>query len=245
MPGLLNIDTIADVKMLTDENFRLGGKSDMTEAEFRHLFAICGGLWIHNGDYKMPHAELTSGNCSDGFVDALKALSYTNICDIIALLSVRKLRQEWPCLKVDWVVSSDHAGAAFGHSVSRLLNARFDFTEKGPPGSEKQEWKRFTIQPGEVVLQVEELVTTTKTLTKVREGIQEGNKQPVTYAPVVFTLIHRSDVYKFGEGPIAFYKHLDINIWHPNECPLCKNGSKRLRPKAPQENWLRLTGQIS
>lgn len=231
---VLAIKTTRELMDLELEDFR--GR-ELTEPEFRHIFEVCDALWLHSRDSKAPHAELTSGKCSDGFVDTLRALRFANICQIMGYQAARKLRQDYGG-RLDWVVGSDHAGVAFSHSVAIALNTQHDFTEKGP---EKQQlWKRFTIQPDEVVLQAEELMTTSGTMLAVRRGIREGNAYPVTFAPVVLVLVHRSDIYEIEGTPVVNFVHYDIQVWDPEHCPLCAAGSKRLRPKT---NWAELTGR--
>lgn len=232
-----DILAITDPKELCDlwpNDFAVRG---VTVEEFRHIAELCGALWLHAGDPAAPHAELTSGKCSNGFVDVLRVLCHVNLCDILARELWRKVREVYTG-PVDWVIGSDHAGAALSHSVAREFCAKHDFTEKGP--EKTQLWKRFVIEPDEVVLQVEELMITSGTLTAVRQGIRQGNPHPVTFAPVVGVLVHRSNVYEIEGSPVAHFAHYDINVWNPAECPLCKAGSKRLRPK---QNWAELTGK--
>jgi orotate phosphoribosyltransferase len=144
----------------------------------------------------------------------------------------------WTLNRPSWVVGSDHAGATLSYAVAAALQSQHDFTEKGP--DKTQIWKRFTIYQEQDVLQVEELVTTTGTLQAVREGIKAGNKYPVWFVPVALTLIHRSSQHQFEDGPILYLAHFDIETWEPSECPLCKAGSKRIKPK---QNWAELTGK--
>ncbi len=207
---------------------------ELRDEEIDHIFRLADALWLHNGDPRKPHALLTSGKHSDGFVDVLRALKYTPICDLMSVLLMEKIIKH--CRKIDWVVGSDHAGAVLSYSVALHLAAKHDFTEKGP--DKTQVWKRFTIQPEESVLQVEELITTTGTLQAVREGIRQAHPYPINFAPVVATLIHRSDQYEFQGSPIIYLRHLDINTWEVDKCPLCAQGSAAIRPK---ENWALLT----
>ncbi len=210
---------------------------DMAPEELRHIFETCDALWLHSGDPKDPHAELTSGRCSNGFIDTLRVLRYANLCEIMAGQLVRKLGREYG-ENVDWVVGSDHAGATLSFAVAAQLLAQHDFTEKGE--SKTQVWKRFAIQPDEVVLQVEELITTTGTLQAVREGIRAGNSHPILFAPLSLALIHRSSIYQFEGAPIVYMAHYNVDSWVPEECPLCAVGSERIRPK---QNWERLVGR--
>jgi hypothetical protein len=225
----------------------------LTRAGVSHILKLCEALWLHSGDPDDPHAGLTSGKCSNGFVDVLRALRYTNVCDILAYHMAHALEQKicqiegdenaptkW-CTSLGWVIGSDHAGADFSHDVARWLRAKHDFTEKGGPDGKQQLWKRFAIQPGESVLQVEELMTTAGTLMAVRKGIREGNTNPVTFTPVVGVLVHRSDVYEIEGAPVVYLAHYDISVWDPVDCPLCARGSRRIAQ--PKKHWAELTGK--
>ncbi|OGL70587.1 hypothetical protein A3C09_04910 [Candidatus Uhrbacteria bacterium RIFCSPHIGHO2_02_FULL_47_44] len=237
-----------DVVLMDNETVRqLRSKQfsfPLTPEAFDHFFYACDALWLHSGDPKDPHAELTSGKCSNGFVDTLRVLRYTNLCELMARQIVDCLhKMSHPLIKkvgkVDWIIGSDHASAVFSYEVARRLGCQHDFTEKG--SNNTQVWKRFQIDPNEVVLQVEELVTTTTTLSRVRSGVRFGNPTPVQFAPLVFTLVHRSKEFEFEGTPIHYVRHYDIDTWEPKDCPLCAAGSKRLKPKA---NWAELTGKI-
>lgn len=236
-----DIMAIKDVKELRELPWRdPDGRYFKTDEEICHVFRLCDALWLHSGNPRDPHAELTSGKCSNGFVDVSRTLRFTNLCELLAHKLWVKINEHYTG-PVDWVIGSDHAAAIFSHSVATYFQCQHDFTEKGP--NKTQLWKRLTIQKDEVVLQVEELMTTAKTLRAVREGIRKGNAfQPVTFAPLAAVLVHRSDVYEIESAPIISLIHLDIKSWEPDKCPLCDKGSKRLRPKS-RENWAKLTGK--
>ncbi len=219
----------------------------LTELELREMLEVADALWLHSGDPTAPHAELTSGKHSDGFVDVLRALRFTNISNIVAQALAGKIRDAYKG-PIDWVIGSDHAGAVFSQNVALALSQKVDgpwnsvqheFTEKGDGKS--QLWKRFKIRTGEVVVQVEELMTTALTFEEVRKGIRAGNDEEVTFAPVAGVLVHRSPIWQIEDTKVIPFIHLDINVWTPEECPLCKAGSKVLRPK---QNWAELTGRM-
>lgn len=83
-------------------------------------------------------------------------------------------------------------------------------------------------------------MTTASTLLAVRKGIRDAHPDyPINFAtPVV--LVHRSDVYEIEGQKIVYLVHCDIQKWKPEDCPLCKAGSQRLKPK---HHWAELTGQ--
>lgn len=224
---------VNSLRGLSPRDFDKGGP--ITRDEFDTIFRVCDALWLHSGDPRAPHAELTSGSCSDGFVDVLRVLRFTNLCEVLANQLADKIA-ETGGHQPEWVIGSDHAGATFSFTVAMQFNAQHDFTEKGP--DKTQLWKRFTIQPEETVLQVEELITTTQTLKAVRHGIRTAHRHDLQFLPVIGTLVHRSDAYQFEGAQIVYLRHYDIKTWLPEECPLCARGSKRLKPK---HNWDELT----
>jgi hypothetical protein len=232
MSNVLTLTRADELRRVRPDDFVRG---EVTAEEFDHMLRLVDGLWQHNGDPSAPHAELTSGNCSDGFVNALRLLKYPNISMILAAQMARIYRASGRP-DPDWVIGSDHAGATFSQNVAFHLGAKHEFTEKGP--NKSQLWMRETIEPGEAVLQVEELITTLTTLRAVNDGIVSGNAYPVTFVDQSMTLVHRSPTYKFNGGPIRYLRHYDINAWEPEECSLCAAGSHRLRPK---QHWAELT----
>ena len=196
-----------------------------------------GAFWQHSGNPSDPHAELTSGKCSDGFVNVLNLLCDPQKTKKIAEYLAFLLSKHYTG-RVDWVVGSDHAAATLSYAVAYELRAKHDFTEKGPDGI--QVWKRFTIRPDEYVLQVEELVTTNKTAMAVKTGIKNAHEYEINFVPAVLTVVDRSGSDEIDGAKLLCLANYDINIWDPSECPLCKQGSKRLRPKV---NWAELTGR--
>lgn len=207
-----------------------------------------GAYWTYEGEPSPhnPHAELTSGLCSNGFFDCLIVLRYPNIAEILGRQLARRLiRGGWiPAGQVDWVVSSAYAAITFGHEVAKALGAIFMNTEKDPADSKKQLWQRMTIPEGATVLQVEELITTSGTFQEVRRAVEEGNVlKPVSFLSVVGTLVHRPPKlpaeYAGGRKVIAMVEK-EIQNFDPKKCPYCNVGSQRYRPKT---HWKELTGK--
>lgn len=216
---------------------------DLTSEEITNLFTLANALWQYEPDSGKPHAILTSGLHSDGFIDTLELLTYTPVCDLFARALVAQIRETYDG-PIDWVIGSDHAGADISQSVARVLKARHAFTEKAKDanGAEMQIWKRHTIEPDEVVLQIEELITTMTTLVRVRDGIKAGNRHPVRYAPIVGVVVNRSPHRAFESAPVIDLVSYTFTAYQPSECPLCKAGSEAI--EKPKLNWKRLTGTV-
>lgn len=240
---VLGCQTVDEVRGISIHDF---ADRDLDPDELAHILRLCGAYWQYQypADPSRAHAELTSGMCSDGFVNVLGALIYPNVRHIIAVHLVRKLRRIYPGL-VHWVVGSDHAGAAIALAVADLLGAKCDFTEKGL--NKAQIWQRHPIGDGEVVLQVEDLITTSSTFDAVRAGIQAGTPHPVTFAPVSLVVVNRSSFRGIDGAPLEELLRCNIETWagpfqpigKNGPCPLCAVGSPRVRPK---QNWAQLTG---
>ncbi len=231
---VMSIQTVEELLRLQSMDFV--GRM-ISQEEIQHILEVCDAFWMHSGDPTNPHAELTSGLCSNGYVNCAEALSYTNICQIMADQAICRFLREYHG-PIDWVIGSSYAAIDFSKDVANILEVRHGYTEKGE--DKEQIWKRWAIGENEVVLQAEELMTTSGTTLAVRRGIEKGNPNPVQFAPVVLVLVHRSDVYEIEGAKIVYLAHFDIQNWEPDECPLCAAGSERLRPK---QNWSELTGK--
>jgi len=217
----------------------------LEERDILSWFDSCDAAWMHDGNSRSPHAELTSGKCSNGFFDCIRVLRIPKLCEIFALQLFKKLIEQG-IKKVDWVIGSPYAAITFSYEVAKAFEAVHAFTEKDPliiPTNPKRKgmlWRRMEIPKNATVLQIEELVTTSGTFKEVRWAIEKGNPEPVNFLPVVGALVHRPPKLPADYGDIKVVSLIEKEVWavEPENCPLCKAGSKRLRPKA---NWKELT----
>jgi len=143
-----------DLLRLRPENFK---NKDISIEEILNWFVLCDAYWLHSGEPTDPHAELTSGMCSNGFFDCLRVLKYVNLSDILANQLARKIRNVIGDQKIDWVIGSPMAGITFSHDFARAIGAPVSmFTEKDPNEKGKMLWKRIAIPETDTVLQIEE-----------------------------------------------------------------------------------------
>ena len=213
----------------------------LSEKEILEWFVLAEAGWIHSGDPKDPHAELTSGLCSTGFFDCLRLLKYPNVAEILGRQLGKKLKREG-IREVDYVISSAYAAITFGNEVAKELSAIFMNAEKDPsdPKQKRMIWRRIMIPVEARVLSVEELITTSGTFREVRRAVIEGHARPVNFLDPVGVLIHRPPDLAVDYIVISLVEK-EIPTYNPSECPLCAAGSKRYRPKT---HWQELTGKI-
>ncbi|MFC1641043.1 hypothetical protein ACFL2D_03265 [Patescibacteria group bacterium] len=214
----------------------------LDQDEFVHIAKLLNAFWQHDGDMSKPHVELTNGAHSNGFINTLEVLSYSNLLHLFTLRLLEVVRELRIDLgfnkKIDWVVGSDHAAAALAVHTAFLLGARCDFTEKGP--NKTQLWKRFTIGPEETVLHVEELITTFGTYEAVRTGIHDAHPHKINFIPLTALVDRTLDGPIQSRHQMASVYRFEMRNWPPEECPLCKEGSVAIRK--PKLNWAQLTG---
>ncbi|KPJ56837.1 hypothetical protein AMJ49_03795 [Parcubacteria bacterium DG_74_2] len=229
-----------ELKELDPKDFE--GKTLLQE-EILEWFKICDAIWLHDGDPEKPHAKLSSGKCSNAYINCNKVLQYTNLCEILARQMILRLKANNADL-ADWVISSSYAAITFGHEVARQLGCCFGFTEKDPtdPKKKRMLWGRFEIPKNAIILQIEELITTLDTTKEVRRAILKDNPYSVNFSPIAGTLVHRPSKLPISYSNYEVIPSIELEIWAlPSEkCHLCKAGSKPLRPKT---NWKELTGK--
>lgn len=216
----------------------------LSKKQIAGIFKRLDAGWVHDGNPKNPHAILTSGLCSNAYFNisrvtsnpiAMEGLSYNLMKKILPRIGGEDIV----------VVGSAYAGIIPSYMVALLLGASHAYTEKGPNG--EMVWTgRFSIPRGAYVLQVEDLITTFKTTEAVRRAIIAGNKNPVKFYPFVGTIVHRPaklpTEYFFDGERIEIIPLFEKEVWAvpQEECPLCSQGSERLKPK---EHWSELTNK--
>jgi len=202
--------------------------------DWNKIFQEQGAIWIHDGKPTRPHALLTSGLHSDGFVNCTFVTQQPALLQRI-LTQADGLAAKLPGEKVDWVVGSAMGAITLAYAVALKLNARAGFTEKDGEG---MKLSRFEIAPNEKVLVVEDTISTGGSTLKTIEGIQKGGVPEGNILPYIVCLVNRSGSESLNGRQLRALLTLNIHTWKPDDCPLCRKGSGPVRPKA---HWHELT----
>jgi orotate phosphoribosyltransferase len=207
------------------------------------LLSHCDAIWIYSEKAGEPHAILTSGAHSNGYINLNAVLQFPNLCQILAKQLIEAWINEWPQVsykKVDAIASTTFAAIPLGQEVAKQLRAMFVFTEKKEG---QQKWSgRFELPEGATILQVEELITTLGTARQVKEAILVSNPSVkflgVNGKTIVMTVVHRPARLPIPDTDyiVASLITKEIHNWAPELCPLCEKGSPALKPKL---NWQR------
>lgn len=205
-------------------------------SDWKSEFTKVGAVWLHDGKAERPHAVLTSGLHSDGFVNCTLITQHPELIRRI-LTSVEGLKGQLPAQKIDWVIGSALGAVTFAFAVGESLGARAGFTEKD---GETMRLARFEVKPGERVLVVEDVISTGGSTLKTIAGLKEASGGKAELLPYVVCLVNRSGQKVLDGFEIRALLTLDIHTWKADECPLCKAGSEAVRPKT---HWKELTGR--
>ena len=165
------------------------------------------------GAYLKGHFRLTSGLHSSEYLQSALVLQHPEHAERLG----REMAAQLP--KADVVASPAIGGLIIGHEVARALGARFIFAERDAAG--KMTLRRgFSIQPGESVVVVEDVVTTGGSTREVIDLLRAAGAEVVGAGSIVDRSGGRADL---GVKRVALAT-LDVLSWQPDECPLCKQG---------------------
>ncbi|MBI5037404.1 MAG: hypothetical protein HZC01_01685 [Candidatus Kerfeldbacteria bacterium] len=213
----------------------------LPQEEILRLIGIAEAHWYfdYGGDPTRPHALLTSGKHSVGYINCPELFQYPLIKEVMAAQQARILMDAGIEFgSIDWVLGSPMAGITFSDSVAGFLGARSAYTEE-KDGVKKL--VRFGIKPGDTVLQIEELVTEATTLRAQQTALMEATDGGAKLIPFVGIFFNRSGETKFGDQQYVSVVDQNMPRWTPEDCPHCRNGSEAIPPKKPHSNWVRLT----
>ena len=181
----------------------------MTEAEVKEIFVAAGAIME-------GHFLLTSGLHSPMYVEKFNVLQHPESTEKLC----KALAEQFMNEKIQTVVGPMTGGILLAHEVGKALGTRAIFTERE---NGRMTFKRgFSLQPGERVLIVEDIVTTGGSVKEVIDVVRENGGVPVA----VGMLVDRSGgKVNFEDVPYHALLHLDVVTYEPKACPLCEKGT--------------------
>ena len=170
-------------------------------------------LFRETGAYLKGHFRLTSGLHSNEYLQCALVLRHPAMAERLG----RELAERIP--DCDIVVSPAIGGLIIGHEVARAKGVPFLFTERDAHG--KMTLRRgFSIEPGQVALVIEDVVTTGGSTREVIELLTAAGAQVAAAGSVIDRSGGRADL----GVPRAALLTLDAVSYPPDFCPLCQQG---------------------
>lgn len=210
----------------------------------REYLEKADAFWLYFGKPRAdaPHVILASGQHSNGYVNVGSVLKeYPELRRELASIITRTLRRAWNG-KVDRVVGSDTSSTDLARDVAELEKAEYiRMIKTEDEHGKRQVWSKenLPLQDGEIILQVEDVITTSQSALAVREGIRLANSGvKMIFAPLLPVVVERSDpsdmIIGVEESIIFGLLLLPIKSYEPVRCRYCAAGSIALDAK---KNW--------
>ncbi len=189
----------------------------LTREEAIEIFTSSGALLT-------GHFRLTSGRHSDRYMQCALVLQYPpEAAKLCAALAAK-----FAGTRIDAVVGPALGGIVVAYEVGRALGVKAFFTEREQGVMTLR--RGFTVNPGEKILVVEDVVTTGGSVREVIEVVRAKGGEVAG----VGVLVDRSNgQVDFGVKTESILQ-MEIASYNPGECPLCKNGLPLVKPGSRQ-----------
>ena len=166
------------------------------------------------------HFLLTSGRHSDKYMQCAKIFQYAKYSEPLCAELAKQYKED----NVELVIGPAIGAIQMAYEVGKQLGVKNIFAEREDG---KMTLRRgFTIEKGQRVLIVEDVVTTGGSVREVMELVNEAGGKIVG----IGSIVDRTG------GKIVFgvpYKSafsMDITSYEPDDCPICKSGTPLVKP---------------
>lgn len=166
------------------------------------------------------HFLLSSGKHSSNYVQCAKIFEYPEYGEEVGRELAKLIGKYDP----DVVIGPAIGGIILSYVVGKELGVRNMFSER-ENGMMKLR-RGFSVKPGERVAVVEDVVTTGGSTKEVIELVKGLNAEVVC----VGTIIDRSSNKANFEVPFEKLISLELPIFEPEDCPLCKSKVPLVKP---------------
>ncbi len=181
------------------------------------------------------HFILSSGNHSANYLQSAKVLEDPKRAEVLAKELAKIIKDAG--VEVDTVCAPALGGVIAGYELARALGVRSIFVERKEG---KMELRRgFEVAKDEKVLICEDIITTGGSAMEAASIMEELGANVVAFA----ALANRGFCKRYGSNnnpktncklptnkPLFALADFEFEIYEPNECPLCKNGSTAIKP---------------
>ncbi len=151
--------------------------------------------------------------------EKFRVLQYPHYTEKLCRLIAEHFKKD----KVQVVAGPTTGGIILAFEVARQLGVKGIFAEK--EGAVRVFRRGFTIDPGERVLIVDDILTTGGSIIEVIEAVKRLKGSTIG----IGVLVDRSEQKKDFGVPLFSCLRSQTVTYHPNECPLCAAGISLVR----------------
>lgn len=168
-------------------------------------------IFVKSGAVMKGHFLLTSGRHSPVYWEKFQVLQYPRYTEQLCRMIAEYFRDR----HVQVVAGPTTGGVILAYEVGKQLDVRSIFAEKE---AEKRVFRRgFTLNPGERVLIVDDILTTGKSIHEVADAVTALGGHIVG----IGVLVNRAEHELKLEGPLFACHRAPTVSYAPEECPLC------------------------
>ena len=181
------------------------------------------------------HFKLSSGNHSQFYLQSAKVLEDPKTAKLLADELAKQIKASG--LEIDTVCAPALGGLIAGFALATALDVRSIFAER--VNGTMTIRRGFEIKPGEKVLMCEDIITTGGSAMEAAAVVKELGGEIIGVA----ALANRGFCHREGSSvqtkpncklpqDIPFFALADFTfeMYSPEECPLCKDGSEAIKP---------------
>jgi len=181
------------------------------------------------------HFKLSSGNHSQFYLQSAKVLEDPKTAKLLADELAKQIKDSK--LEIDTVCAPALGGLIAGFALATALDVRSIFAER--VNGEMTIRRGFEIKKGEKVLICEDIITTGGSAMEAAQVVKELGGEIVGVAALANRGFCHRENSNITTKPncklpqdIPFFALADFTfeIYSPDECPLCKDGSEAIKP---------------
>jgi len=181
------------------------------------------------------HFKLSSGNHSQYYLQSAKVLEDPKTANLLAQALAKQIQESG--LEIDTVCAPAIGGLIAGFALAQALDVRYIFAER--VNGEMTIRRGFEVKKGERVLICEDIITTAGSALEAASAIEALGGNVVGYAALanrgfckrVGSSLEQKPNCKLPEGmPFFALADFTFDMYAPEECPLCKDGSEAIKP---------------
>jgi orotate phosphoribosyltransferase len=166
------------------------------------------------------HFRLSSGLHSPGYLQCALVLQHPREAETCGAAIADRVRDLQPAI----VLSPALGGIVIGQEVARALGVRAIFAERQDGTLTLR--RGFSIDPGERVLVVEDVVTTGGSTRETMAVARAAGATVIGAAAI----IDRSGGQQNLDVPFHALATIDLPVYQPEACPLCARGEPVVKP---------------
>jgi orotate phosphoribosyltransferase len=185
----------------------------MTEKEILQIFKDAGA-------FLEGHFILSSGLHSPHYIEKFRILEQPKYTEMLCAEIANNFKNQ----DITVVAGPMTGGIILAYETARQLGIKAIFTERTEG---KMKFRRgFKLSPADKVLIVEDIITTGGSVFEVIEEVRNSGAKIAGLG----YLVDRSSGRINFNIPAKALLTLEVTAYQPNDCPLCKTGSKAVKP---------------